>query len=825
MHNHLLVAMASGLAVAGMSWAAPVPTAGDRADVGVLSFRVTDGDGAAMPCRLTFLVEGAVDDAAARPDLFVNTGAAANELAMRRNAVYSMTGSGEITVPAGAYTVIASRGLEYAIATRRVTITAGGSAAFEAALVHEVDTSGWIGGDYHLHTLTYSGHGDSNMPERIISLAGEGVEFAVATDHNHRTDYAPTIAEVGAGRYMASVVGNEVSTPVGHFNAFPLDAGKPVDQHRFPSAQPIFALLREQTNGYGITPVIQVNHPRWADINYFGQAGLDPVLGVTASEVWSADFDTIEVFNENEGWGYYDPDETKIEIGSGTFSVLRDWSNLLNRGARYAAVGNSDSHDVTSEVAGVPRNYTPSPTDDPAKIDPRDVAAMLRARRVFTTTGPFVEFTVNGVGMGGEVALPKRAAVNDADKTGAAVAAEATVEARVRVQAATWIDVDRVKVVVNGDVVRVIEVPPSGGVVRLDETVTLAMPRDAWVCVLVEGDTPMAPVVHDQTRPIRPLAVVNPVWVDADGDGAWTSPWEWARGIVANARGERPLHGVLAMASPAERALVAQALGMAAPRYAANLVGPLLGDEDRYVRLSAARAAEMLELPALAGAVEAALAKASDDGLLSVALVRALAASGGGDINGLLGRLIDTGDVRLLGKYGEELSPLVKGRFVTAWQFAGYFPRAAEGDVLKVEFGPELDGGSGAQFAGAKGGEVGWRPIDADATGRVDLLSMAASAGEGAEAISYLQCWLVSPDDREVLFTLGSDDGARVWVNGAVVYEDFADRGASPMQHVGRVRLKAGANRVVFKVENGGGEHAAYFRVLDEAVGFSRTAP
>ena len=29
---------------------------------------------------------------------------------------------------------------------------------------------GWVSGDFHLHTLTYSGHGDSNMPERIISI-------------------------------------------------------------------------------------------------------------------------------------------------------------------------------------------------------------------------------------------------------------------------------------------------------------------------------------------------------------------------------------------------------------------------------------------------------------------------------------------------------------------------------------------------------------------------------------------------------------------------------------------------------------------------------
>ena len=38
------------------------------------------------------------------------------------------------------------------------------------------------------------------MNERIISLVGENVEFAVATDHNHNTDYQPTIDNLESKR-------------------------------------------------------------------------------------------------------------------------------------------------------------------------------------------------------------------------------------------------------------------------------------------------------------------------------------------------------------------------------------------------------------------------------------------------------------------------------------------------------------------------------------------------------------------------------------------------------------------------------------------------
>ena len=82
--------------------------------------------------------------------------------------------------------------------------------------------------------------------------------------------------------------------------------------------------------------------------------------------------------------------------------MLLDWFNLLNRGHRYAAVGNSDSHSVYGNYAGYPRNFVRSSTDDPGAIQPTDVAAVLRKRQVFTTLGPFVDFSVNGTSMGGD---------------------------------------------------------------------------------------------------------------------------------------------------------------------------------------------------------------------------------------------------------------------------------------------------------------------------------------------------------------------------------------------------------------------------------------
>ncbi|RMF80863.1 MAG: hypothetical protein D6744_07795, partial [Planctomycetota bacterium] len=329
------------LLLAGVLMLSPASLANDDTDVanlvaddvaaGVLSFRVTDDAGATIPCRLTFIGEGGPG-----ANLFTRTDARPTEFAVRNNVIYSVSGFGQVTVPVGTYTVYASRGMEWSIQSADIVIGKDQTAAFEAALRHEVDTTGWISGDFHLHTLTHSGHGDANMEERVISFVGEGLEFAVATDHNHNTDYGPTVHKIGIDHRVTTVTGNEVSTPIGHFNAFPLDPQRKIPPPDLRNARALFKLIRDETNQYGVTPVIQLNHPRWYGIDYFRRTGLDPVIGTSESPSYSSDFDSLEVFNDNPGWGYYNDDiPGDPPRGSNRHWVLGDWFNLLNRGYRY----------------------------------------------------------------------------------------------------------------------------------------------------------------------------------------------------------------------------------------------------------------------------------------------------------------------------------------------------------------------------------------------------------------------------------------------------------------------------------------------------------
>ncbi len=805
-----LVALA-GLAPITAADAPPATTAGDIDNAAMFSFRVTDDTGTTIPCRLTFLPAEGESRHNIRPNLFPNPEADPTRLAVRRNVAYTITGEGTITVPPGDYEVLASRGLEWSIARQFITLRPGETTTWQPTLRREIDTTGWVSGDFHLHTLTHSGHGDSNMPERVISIVGEGVEFAVATDHNHNTDYRPTMHEVGATEHLTSVVGNEVSTPVGHFNAFPLDPDRKIVEHRLPTAVPLFKLIREEPNEYGITPVIQLNHPRWADIHYFGQTGLDPITGTPTTDRYSDDWDTLEIFNENENWGYYDPDETDLPVNSGTFSVLRDWFNLLNRGHTYAAVGNSDSHHVESEIAGVPRNYTQSSTDDPAAIDPREVAAALRENRVFTTSGPFVRFTVNNQPMGAT-------ATARASRDGSA-----RVRVSIEVQAASWIDVDRVKIVVNGDTIDTIPVPQDRTRVRLNTTRTIDLHADSWVTLLVEGDDSLAPFVYDQGRPILPIAVLNPVWVDADADGHWQSPYDRAEERITEALGATSLIKDLDSARPADRALALQAAGTSGRSLARPLIERFLTDDNRFVRLSAARAAEQVADPDLLPAINAATKANQGDTHMTMALLAAAIACGAEDANDRIIASITNPDATLLRRFADKFEPMLAGAVVRGWQFAGFFPADSIATGVATTYAPERT--PEAETFDTRTGPTTWRTISTDPRGYANFKIIEPNPDISDNAVAYLQTWLISPDDREVAYALGTDDGCVLWINDERLHTDPESHSADPLQHIARAKLKKGPNRVLLKVANGSGGFGAYFRVLDPDITWTPSRP
>ncbi len=370
-------------------------------------------------------------------------------------------------------------------------------------LVREVDTRGFIGCDTHLHTLQFSGHGDASALERQVTLAGEGVELAIATDHNHNIDYAPFQRELGLSEWYTSVVGNEVTTDIGHFNAFPLSPNDPVPPFRSRDIVTIVHGIR----ALGAQVVI-LNHPRWpsATDSPFGHHGLDRLLGRFDPPL-ELPVDATEMLNSTT--------EEKDPLG-----LFLDWFALLNRGVRIFAVGSSDSHTV-GEPAGQGRTCVPSATEDAAQIDVTAACTAIREGRTSIRQGLFATALVDG--------RPAMGLTFDRSSDMTPVVLE------LRVQSNGWLRARKATAYVNGRAAVTRSLETEAGR-PLDTTLRFELPlaerNDAWVVFLVEGDgaaTPAWPMVNPYT-----LAATNPVFVDRDG-GGYTSPGAAASAFVPKA--------------------------------------------------------------------------------------------------------------------------------------------------------------------------------------------------------------------------------------------------------------------------------------------------
>lgn len=438
-----------------------------------LDFRITDLEGRPIPGRLVIVgLDGTSDPRFA----------SAPRVSAAGNEVHTVTGEGQVDLPPGRYRVTVSRGIEWSLVERTIDVKPEQGVALRVALAHDVSTPGWISADLHLHAKP---SGDSELPldDRIASLVSAGVEFAVATDHNHVTDYGPTLDALDAHPLLAAARGVEVTTRTwGHFNAYPLPAGAPPPPFSAVDPEEIFAGVRK------IAPdaVIQVNHPWRPGYGYFHRAALNERTGAHWRKQFSFDFDLIEVVNGYELGGAELPDKN-----------LHRYFDLLGLGRRYTAVGSSDSHKLTNEWAGYPRTYVRVADDRPGHVTAEELAASLRAGHATVSLGPIVDAHVGESGPGDTVQT-----------------SPGTLPLAVTVRSASFIDVSGIDIVLSGETIDSLDLRDSTrrGGVRWTRTIDVPITRDGWIAVVVHGERPM-----DEVLPglhVLPFAFTNPIWVD-----------------------------------------------------------------------------------------------------------------------------------------------------------------------------------------------------------------------------------------------------------------------------------------------------------------------
>lgn len=465
-----------------------------------------------LPCRITVVN--------ADGSLMTLGTVSSDELAIRPGTIYSSTGRAIVRLPAGQYTVYAGRGFEYSIADSTFTVKNGETHRQTLAIRREVPTPGYVACDTHVHTLTHSGHGDATIVERMITLAGEGIELPIATDHNVHVDYEPIARQVGVRQHFTPVTGNEVTTPRGHFNIFPVQVGARVPDHK----QTDWGLLFDDIQRTPGTKIAILNHARdlHSNVRPFGPILYNSVVGENL-EGWPLRFNAMEVVNSGA---------TQTNV----LQLFHDWMGLLNRGLKVTPVGSSDSHDVARHFVGQGRTYIRCDDRDPGNLDIDFAVNSFLQGRVMVSYGLLTELTVNDKYSSGELATTP-----DDD-----------VQVAVRVLGPRWVQADRIMLFANGALIRDAQITASDDCkladgVKWSETWKVPRPRhDVHLVAIAMGPgieglywrtaKPYQPTSTDGTTHV--IGCSGAVWLDVDQDGRPTCARDYAERLVNRDRND-----------------------------------------------------------------------------------------------------------------------------------------------------------------------------------------------------------------------------------------------------------------------------------------------
>ena len=461
-----------------------------------------------VPCRITLIdANGSL----------VSLGTqSTSQLAIRPGTAYCSTGQAELKLPAGRYTLFAGRGFEYSLARADVDVKAGQTHRQSLEIQREVPTTGYVACDPHVHTLTHSGHGDASIEERVITLAAEGIELPIATDHNVQIDFDPVAQKMGVRRHFTPVIGNEVTTARGHFNIFPVSPGAKPPNHK----QTNWGLLFDDIQKTPGVKIAILNHARdlHSGVRPFGPALHNALIGENL-DGWPFRFQGMEVVNS----GATQTDELRL---------FHDWMGLLNHGYQVTPVGSSDSHDVARHFVGQGRTYLRCDDRDPGQLDVDAAVDSFLQGRVMVSYGLLAELIVNEKYASGELAE----------------APPSDVQIDLRVLGPHWVQADRIRLYANGKLLREEAIIADASVVRPHGVLwsgrwTIPRPNHDVHLVAIATGPGIEGLFWRTARPYQPtstdpathvIGCSGAVWLDADGDGRRTSARDYAVRLMSD---------------------------------------------------------------------------------------------------------------------------------------------------------------------------------------------------------------------------------------------------------------------------------------------------
>jgi len=358
-------------------------------------------------------------------------------------------GHAQATVPTGKYIVRVFRGLEYRPLEQPIELVSGQilNVKLELDRWNDPAARSWYSGESHIHANYGYGHW-YNTPETMrLQLEGEGLKvanFMVANSDGDGVFDREFFR--GAPDPLSSpetvLYWNEEfrATLWGHMTL--LDLKRLVE--------PMFTGFRDTTNPWD-TPtnadIADATHLQEGHVNFTHPASGsgDPFLGAYAAKSIPVDVALRKIDSLDINWGE---------------STILLWYRLLNCGFRLPASAGTDCflNRIRSRLPGSDRAYV--------KIDNGfSYAAWIRnlkAGRSFVTSGPLLEFQVDGSFLGETVQLSVPGTVS------------------VRASASWQGPLDRVELVYNGAIVGTGKISADRLTATLEQTTPID--RSGWIC-------------------------------------------------------------------------------------------------------------------------------------------------------------------------------------------------------------------------------------------------------------------------------------------------------------------------------------------------------
>ncbi|HEY3298478.1 MAG TPA: hypothetical protein VGK34_07475, partial [Armatimonadota bacterium] len=150
--------------------------------------------------------------------------------------------------------------------------------------------------------------------------------------------------------------------------------------------------------------------------------------------------------------------------------------------------------------------------------------------------------------------------------------------------------------------------------------------------------------------------------------------------------------------------------------------------------------------------------------------------------------------------------------YITKWLMNGYYQSTGKTAALATDF---------------LGGEAGVSPVEGSASSSgttwksysstSNTINLGAYYNMPKNCAGYAFAYVYSPKAQSATFSLGSDDGTKVWLNGTLVFTLDTSRACADGSNKVPVSLNAGWNRLLVKVSQSSGNWKFIFKTVDSS--------